>query len=116
MILKKVLCVPFCLLDSKNIWFSQYLSFMTTLLEQFSRTLSNSCLHILAFIPKFFQGWGAQSTVVQISFVMLIFIFFRPNFKGGQTSLGGELLQEGALCPPLDESQRIVQLVYYQIT
>ena len=45
---------------------------------------------------NFFQG--AKSIVMQISFVMLIFLLFWTKFQGGQTASG-----EGA--PPVEESQ-----------
>ena len=45
--------------------------------------------------------WGAKSIVMQISFVMLIFLLFSDQISGGKVSEGGKLPQEGAPCPPL---------------
>ena len=42
--------------------------------------------HILAFFQQF---RGAKSIVMQISFVMLIFLLFSDQISGGQTASGG---------------------------
>ena len=40
-------------------------------------------------LPRFFQGGGAKSTVMQISTVMLIFLLFSDKSLGPQKSLSG---------------------------
>ena len=44
--------------------------------------------NMLAFFQEFFQG--AKSIVMQISFVMLIFLLFSDKISGGQTASGGD--------------------------
>ena len=64
-----------------------------------SNKFHESFLSILAFFQDF---KGAKSIVMQISFVMLIFLLFRTKFHGGGgKSLQGELLPQGAPLSPL---------------
>ena len=66
--------------------------------EQFSNWLSSR---------NFFQG-KAKSTVMQISFVMLIFLLFSDQISGGDKSLwGGNCLGSA---PPVEESQQMAIL------
>ena len=63
-------------------------------------------LILLAFLQEFFQG--AKSKVMQIYFVMLIFLLFSDQISSrGQKSPGGG----GANCPmgapPVEESQTL---------
>ena len=37
------------------------------------------------FLPGFFSGVGAKSTVMQISFVMLIFLLLSDQILGGES-------------------------------
>ena len=55
------------------------------------------------FLPGFFQA-EAKSIVMQISFVMLIFLLFSDRISGG-----GKLPQVGRPLPPVKESQNIIE-------
>ena len=55
------------------------------------------------FLPGIFFGGGAKSTVMQISFVMLIFLLFLDQISGGGVSEGGKLPQGAP--HPVEESQ-----------
>ena len=63
----------------------------------------------LAFFQEFFQG--AKSIVMQISFIMLIFLLFSDQILGGaKVSEGSKLLEKGAPPPPfypVEESQKM---------
>ena len=51
---------------------------------------------------------GAKSIVMQISFVMLIFLLFLDQISGGaKVSKGGKLPQGGTPLPPVEESQHL---------
>ena len=51
------------------------------------------CGRKLAFFQEFFSGGGAKFIVMQISFVMLIFLLFPDQISGrGQTASGGRPL------------------------
>ena len=53
-----------------------------------------------------FQGGGAKSIVMQISFVMLIFPLFSDQISGGaKVSEGGQTASGGGGRPPVEESQ-----------
>ena len=67
-----------------------------------SQQYSSSPLGLIGFLPGIFSR--GKSIVMQISFVMLIFLFvFGPNFRG-QQSLRGQTASGGAPTP-VEESQ-----------
>ena len=45
------------------------------------------------FLSGIFSGGGEESIVMQISFVMLIFLFFQANLFGGGPNSRGKLLE-----------------------
>ena len=51
------------------------------------------------FLPGIFRGGGAKSIVIQISFVMLIFLLFSDQISGG-VSEGDKLPQGAPPAPP----------------
>ena len=58
---------------------------------------------IPGFLPGIFEG-GTKSIVMQISFVMLIFLLFWNQISGGEVSEGGGANYLGG-APPMEESQ-----------
>ena len=66
--------------------------------------------NLLAFFKEFFQE-GAKSIVMQIPFLMLIFLLVLDHISGGQKSpRGGKLPQGGAPPPPVEESQFVDEM------
>ena len=66
----------------------------------------------LAFFQEFFQG--AKSIVMQISFVMLIFLLFSDQISGGQKSLRGQTASGGHPLPPFGRKP-VYQIVKWSV-
>ena len=56
------------------------------------------------FLPRIFFK-GGRSIVMQISFVMLIFLLFSDQISGDKILRGGRKLPQGGERPPVEESQ-----------
>ena len=55
---------------------------------------------VSGFLPGIFSGGGAKSIVMQVSFVVLIFLLFSNQISGGAKSPRGVTASGGAPCPP----------------
>ena len=62
-------------------------------------------MYRLASFQEFFQG-GAKSVVMQISFLLLIFLLFSDQILGeAKSPKGGQTVSGGRPLPPMEESQ-----------
>ena len=97
--------------DAGNRMLCPYRNFSQAINVRIAQFVNSSCeqdsIHglLLAFFQEFFQG--AKSVVMQISFVMIIFLLFLDQISGeGKSLRGGQTASGGASSAlPVEESQ-----------